>query len=158
MLSGCGVDKKKCFDILFMVGVVFLLNRLKKLAAFQNPEFYRTQALRLSTYNKPRVIGCSEEFPDHLGLPRGCLLNIVEFLLLVRLVLRFLAANPASGFVNFIYQITAPLVSPFIGIIRPWASDGSVIEWSTIIAMFAYSIVAYILARIIYMVTRPRYY
>ncbi len=57
-----------------------ILNRLKKIAAFQNPEFYRTQALRLSTYNKPRVIGCAEEFPDHLGLPRGCLADIIEFL------------------------------------------------------------------------------
>ena len=49
-----------------------LISRLKKIAAFQNPEFYRAQAMRLSTYDKPRVIGCAEEFPRHLGLPRGC--------------------------------------------------------------------------------------
>jgi superfamily II DNA or RNA helicase len=57
-----------------------ILNRLKKIAAFQNPEFYRTQALRLSTYNKPRIIGCADEFPDHIGLPRGCLTEAVNFL------------------------------------------------------------------------------
>jgi superfamily II DNA or RNA helicase len=50
-----------------------MLNRLHRLAAFQNPEFYRAQAMRLSTFDKPRVIRCAEEFPKHLALPRGCL-------------------------------------------------------------------------------------
>jgi superfamily II DNA or RNA helicase len=50
-----------------------LRNRLLRLAAFQNPEFYRAQAMRLSTYDKPRIICCAEDLPAHLGLPRGCL-------------------------------------------------------------------------------------
>ena len=50
-----------------------LINRLIRLAAFQNPEFYRAQAMRLSVWDKPRVIGCAENFPQHIGLPRGCL-------------------------------------------------------------------------------------
>jgi len=50
-----------------------LRNRLIRLAAFQNPEFYQAQAMRLSTYGKPRIISCCEDFPKHLGLPRGCL-------------------------------------------------------------------------------------
>ncbi len=50
-----------------------LRNRLLRLAAFQNPEFYRAQAMRLSTYDKPRVIACAEDHPLHIGLPRGCL-------------------------------------------------------------------------------------
>ena len=50
-----------------------LRNRLLRLAAFQNPEFYKTQAMRLSTYDKPRVIACAEDHPQHIGLPRGCL-------------------------------------------------------------------------------------
>ena len=50
-----------------------MLDRLIRIAAFQNPEFYRAQAMRLSTYGKPRVISCSEDFPEHIGLPRGCL-------------------------------------------------------------------------------------
>ncbi len=49
-----------------------VLDRLIRIAAFQNPEFYRAQAMRLSTYGKPRVISCSEDFPEHIGLPRGC--------------------------------------------------------------------------------------
>ncbi len=50
-----------------------LINRMMRLAAFQNPEFYKAQAMRLSTYGKPRVISCSEEFEHHIGLPRGIL-------------------------------------------------------------------------------------
>ncbi|MFV2081723.1 MAG: restriction endonuclease subunit R, partial [bacterium] len=49
-----------------------MMNRLMRLAAFQNPEFYKAQAMRLSTFGKPRVISCSEDFPKHIGLPRGC--------------------------------------------------------------------------------------
>lgn len=50
-----------------------LRNRLLRLAAFQNPEFYKAQAMRLSTYDKPRVIARAEDHPQHIGLPRGCL-------------------------------------------------------------------------------------
>lgn len=50
-----------------------LRNHIVRLAAFQNPEFYKAQAMRLPTYDKPRLIGCAEELQDHIGLPRGCL-------------------------------------------------------------------------------------
>ncbi|MBV8141599.1 MAG: DUF559 domain-containing protein [Verrucomicrobia bacterium] len=50
-----------------------LRNRLLRLAAFQNPEFYRAQSMRLPTYGKPRIIHCAEEHRLHLALPRGCL-------------------------------------------------------------------------------------
>ena len=53
-----------------------LRNRLLRLAAFQNPEFYRAQAMRLPTYNKPRVVACAEDHSKHLALPRGCLEDI----------------------------------------------------------------------------------
>jgi len=53
-------------------------NRLIHIAAFQNPEFYKAQAMRLSTYGKSRVISCAEDFPNHIGLPRGCLEEILE--------------------------------------------------------------------------------
>lgn len=57
-----------------------LRNRLLRLAAFQNPEFYKAQAMRLSTYSKPRVIGCAEDLPHHIGLPRGCLDDVRKLL------------------------------------------------------------------------------
>ena len=49
------------------------INRIRQLASFQNPDFYKTQAMRLPTYGKPRVIGCAEDFSKHIALPRGCL-------------------------------------------------------------------------------------
>lgn len=57
-----------------------LMNRLLRIAAFQNPEFYKAQAMRLPTYDKPRVIACGEDLPRHLALPRGCLDELVHFL------------------------------------------------------------------------------
>lgn len=49
-----------------------LINRLIRLAAFQNPAFYGAQAMRLSTFNIPRVIACAELLSHHIALPRGC--------------------------------------------------------------------------------------
>ncbi|MBI2267362.1 MAG: DEAD/DEAH box helicase family protein [Armatimonadetes bacterium] len=57
-----------------------LANRLIRLAAFQNPEFYKAQAMRLPVWNKPRIIGCAENFPQHIGLPRGCLEAVLDLL------------------------------------------------------------------------------
>jgi superfamily II DNA or RNA helicase/very-short-patch-repair endonuclease len=57
-----------------------LRNRLIRLAAFQNPEFYKLQAMRLPTYNKPRIIACAEDHPKHIGLPRGCLEETLQTL------------------------------------------------------------------------------
>lgn len=57
-----------------------LRNRLLRVAAFLNPEFYKAQAMRLPTYGKPRIISCAEEHPDHIGLPRGCLADVRQLL------------------------------------------------------------------------------
>jgi superfamily II DNA or RNA helicase len=56
------------------------LDRLLRLAAFQNPEFYKTQAMRLSTFGKPRVIGCAENLAHHIALPRGLLTDVLDLL------------------------------------------------------------------------------
>jgi superfamily II DNA or RNA helicase len=49
-----------------------LLNQLKRIAAFQNPEFYKKQNMRLSTALTPRVIACAEDLDRFVALPRGC--------------------------------------------------------------------------------------
>ena len=48
-----------------------LVNRIIRLAAFQNPAFFAAQAMRRSTYGTPRVIECAELFSKHIALPRG---------------------------------------------------------------------------------------
>jgi len=62
-----------------------LKSRLIRLSAFQNPEFYRAQAMRLSTYGKPRIISCAEDFKEYIGLPRGCLEETLELLKSLRI-------------------------------------------------------------------------
>jgi len=57
-----------------------LHNRLVRLAAFQNPEFYKAQAMHLPTYDKPRIIACAEDQPHQIALPRGCIDEVLELL------------------------------------------------------------------------------
>jgi len=57
-----------------------LVIRIVRLAAFQNPEFYAAQAMRLPTFGKPRIISCAELFPKHIALPRGCLKDVLSLL------------------------------------------------------------------------------
>jgi hypothetical protein len=57
-----------------------MLNRILRLAAFQNPEFCKAQAMRLSTYDKPRVIACGREFAQHVAVQRGCLSELLALL------------------------------------------------------------------------------
>ncbi|MBU0571602.1 MAG: restriction endonuclease subunit R, partial [Candidatus Omnitrophica bacterium] len=54
-----------------------LLSQIKQLAAFQNPEFYKRQNMRLSTFATPRIICCAEILDGYLSIPRGCLEDIV---------------------------------------------------------------------------------
>jgi superfamily II DNA or RNA helicase len=55
-----------------------LIAQFIRLAAFQNPEFYRAQAMRLPTYGKPRIVSCAELYAQHVALPRGCLDEAID--------------------------------------------------------------------------------
>lgn len=57
-----------------------LVNRIARLAAFQNPEFYAAQGMRLPTFGKPRIISCAELYSKHIALPRGCLDDLMGLL------------------------------------------------------------------------------
>jgi uncharacterized protein YggT (Ycf19 family) len=71
------------------------------------------------------------------------ILGLIEVLLLFRVVLKALGANPLVGFTSLIYSITTPLVAPFNGILGLSITGNSIIEWSTIIAAIVYFIVAW---------------
>ena len=88
---------------------VILVNRIKKIAAFQNPEFYRAQKMRISTYGKPRVIGCAEEFPEYIGLPRGCMTDLI--LLLEHYSIKVSVCDETEA--------GKPITVNFCGILRP---------------------------------------
>ena len=57
-----------------------VINHFKRIASFRNPEFYSRQAMRLTTYNIPRIISCAEIIDDYLALPRGCEDAVIQFL------------------------------------------------------------------------------
>lgn len=77
------------------------------------------------------------------------LLWVINGLLAIRFLLRLLSANPAAGFTNFIYTVTAPLVRPFVGVIRSTTAGTGVIEWSTLLAMIIYWLVAWAIVRLV---------
>ena len=70
------------------------------------------------------------------------ILAVIEILLIFRVALKAMAANPTSGFVSLIYAVTNPLALPFSGILKTSVTSGSVFEWSTIIAGIVYAIIA----------------
>ena len=57
-----------------------VLNHIKRIAAFRNPEFYKKQAMRMSTYEIPRIISCFDITDDYLAMPRGCKEAIMKLL------------------------------------------------------------------------------
>lgn len=71
------------------------------------------------------------------------LLGVVESLLAFRFVLKFIGASPASGFASLIYSLSAPLAVPFLGVVAPSVTGTNVFEWSTIIAIIVYFLIAY---------------
>jgi superfamily II DNA or RNA helicase len=86
-----------------------LMNRLIQCAAFQNPEFYKRQAMRLPTFDEPRVIGCAQSFSKYIGLPRGCQDAATELLTSLKIKV-ILQDERNSGF---------PISYDFQGALRP---------------------------------------
>lgn len=71
------------------------------------------------------------------------IVSLIEVLLAFRFVLKLLGANPDAGFSRFIYGITHIFAAPFLTVFRVTQVAGSIFEWTTLLAMFVYFIVAY---------------
>jgi len=69
-------------------------------------------------------------------------LSLIEVLLGFRLILKLLAANPNAGFSNFIYSVTYPFAAPFLNVFSATYVEGSIFEWTTLLAMFVYWVLA----------------
>jgi uncharacterized protein YggT (Ycf19 family) len=83
--------------------------------------------------------------------------GIVIALIIIRVILKALAASTAAGFTGFVYGITDPLVAPFQGIFAtPTSSRGSVFEFSSIVAIIVYALVAWAIVRLIEVMSRRR--
>lgn len=71
------------------------------------------------------------------------LLGLVEILLAFRFVLKLLGANPDAGFTAFIYGVTYIFAAPFLNVFRVTQVAGSVFEWTTLLSMLVYWVLAY---------------
>jgi hypothetical protein len=76
------------------------------------------------------------------------ILGIVEVLLTFRFLLKIFGADSGTGFTSFIYSISNPFAQPFAGIFGVSSTSGMVFEWSTLVAMAVYAIVAYGLVKL----------
>jgi hypothetical protein len=79
------------------------------------------------------------------------ILGILEVLLAFRFVLKLLGANPAAGFTSFIYGVTQPFAAPFLTVFRITRVEGSVFEWTTLLAMIVYWLIAIAIAKLLVM-------
>ncbi len=70
------------------------------------------------------------------------IVGIVEALLAFRFVLKLLAANPSAGFTSFIYGATYPFAAPFLNVFKMSRVEGSIFEWTTLLAMLVFWLVA----------------
>lgn len=70
-------------------------------------------------------------------------------LLILRIVLKLLAANTAVAFTGFIYGITDLLMGPFRGLLPVIANGRTILELSVIVALLVYALIGYLLARLV---------
>jgi len=85
-----------------------MITLLVRIAAFQNPEYYRAQQMRLPTFGKPRVISCAALHTNHVALPRGCLDEALELL----------RSHGIEAMVEDRRQSGAPIAASFLGTLR----------------------------------------
>jgi YGGT family len=71
------------------------------------------------------------------------ILGLLEVILAFRFVLKLLGANSAAGFTSFIYGITYPFAAPFLSVFKITDVNGSIFEWTTLLAMLVYWLIAW---------------
>jgi len=83
------------------------------------------------------------------------LFAILEVGILFRIGLKLIAANPASPFTQFVYQMTGPFLAPFAGLTATPAVNGSVLEIPAIVAMVVYGVLYLLIIRILWVIFNP---
>ncbi len=79
------------------------------------------------------------------------IVGILEALLAFRFILKLLGANPYAGFTDFIYSITYPFAAPFLSVFRMTKVEGAIFEWTTLLAMIVYWLLAMAIAKLFVM-------
>ncbi len=100
----------------------------------------------MDSYNSPRT----------KPLYRGTqivwyIVGLLEALLAFRFILKLLGANPRAGFTDFIYDITFPFAAPFLNVFKQTKVEGSIFEWTTLLAMLVYWLIALAIIKLLLM-------
>ena len=82
------------------------------------------------------------------------IVGVINVLIAIRFILLLLGANQSAGFVDFIYGITGILVAPFVGIFGEPTYGRFMFEWSSVLAIVVYSLIAWGIVKLITL-TRP---
>lgn len=77
--------------------------------------------------------------------------GLLEALLALRFLLKLLGANAEAGFTNLIYSLTYPFATPFLGVFNQSAVSGVIFEWTTLLAMAVYALIAWALIKLFVM-------
>jgi uncharacterized protein YggT (Ycf19 family) len=77
--------------------------------------------------------------------------GLLEVLLTFRFVLKLLAANPQAGFSSFIYTVSYPFAAPFLNVFHATKVEGGVFEWTTLLAMFVFWLIAWGIVKLFFM-------
>jgi len=118
------------------------------------PQEYRPQEYRLPEYRpqeyRPARMSSTERVCQVIYLAFG----IIEGLILIRILLKLLAANPDAGFSAFIYGVTEPFVTFFQGVFPVEQGHASVLELSAVLAIIVYMLLAYVIVRFVRIMAR----
>jgi hypothetical protein len=79
------------------------------------------------------------------------LLSVIEALLFFRFLLKLIGANPVADFTRFIYTLSYPFAGPFLYVVHATQVESTTFEWTTLLAMLVYWIIAWGIVRLIVM-------
>ena len=69
-------------------------------------------------------------------------LYLIETLLIIRFLLKLLGANPEAAFSNLVYSLSYAFVWPFVTVFPNNYVSGSIFEWTTLLALVVYWLIA----------------
>jgi len=83
------------------------------------------------------------------------IVGVIDVLIAIRFALLLLGANQSAGFVDFIYGITGIFVAPFVGIFGEPTYGKFMFEWSSLLAIAVYTLIAWGIVKLLTL-TRPQ--
>ncbi len=125
------------------VPVAVPVDRLEETVVTQQPGYEETEQVVhdvaaerwLSFYQAQRTI--------------WTILTVMEVFLGLRFFLKWIAANPNSGFASFLYWVTDLVLWPFAGLVGNPTNGDSILEVTTLLAMLIYAILFWVALRVI---------